>query len=113
MEELGTSVRELQQDIADIREYFPKLVAQDRQRIKVLEEKADATDPKTVKHHLDGLHDHMKAVGLKQVTFKDAARILQISKQRLHQLKAVIALDQRFVIVKSQSHKQKELIRLR
>lgn len=106
-------ISDLKQDIEDIREYFPRLVAEDRARLTVLENGTIAGEPKTVKSHLDGLHEHMTAIGRKQVSFREAAKILGISKQRLHQFKAEIALDTRFIIVDSQSHKQKELIRLR
>jgi len=113
IEDLEKAKKDLQQDIAEIREYFPKLVAEDRVRLTVLEQGPTTSEPKTVKSHLDGLYDHMKAIGRKQVSFREAAKILEISKQRLHQFKAAIALDTRFMIVDSQSHKQKELIRLR
>jgi len=106
-------ISDLKQDIEDIREYFPRLVAEDRARLTVLEKGTIAVEPKTVKSHLDGLHEHMMAIGRKQVSFREAAKIIGISKQRLHQFKAEIALDTRFIIVDSQSHKQKELIRLR
>ena len=52
-------------------------------------------------------------MGLKQTTFAGAARILKVSRQRIHQLKAVIALDTRFILIPSDSHKQRILIRLR
>jgi len=106
-------ISDLKQDIEDIREYFPRLIAEDRARLTVLEKGTIAGEPKTVKSHLDGLHEHMMAIGRKQVSFREAAKIIGISKQRLHQFKAEIALDTRFIIVDSQSHKQKELIRLR
>ena len=109
----ASEISDLKQDIEDIREYFPRLVAEDRARLTVLEHGTIAVEPKTVKSHLDGLHEHMMAIGRKQVSFREAAKIIGISKQRLHQFKAEIALDTRFIIIDSQSHKQKELIRLR
>jgi hypothetical protein len=62
---------------------------------------------------IDELYTHMKAVGLKQTTFSSAAKILKVTRQRVQQLKATIALDTRFIIVPSESHSQKLLIRLR
>jgi hypothetical protein len=62
---------------------------------------------------LDGLYKEMKAIGRKQTDFATAARMVKRSKARLFQLKAVIALDQRFILVPSESHSQKLLIRLR
>jgi hypothetical protein len=62
---------------------------------------------------LDDLYKEMKAQGRKQTDFATAARMVKRSKARLFQLKAAIALDQRFILVPSESHSQKLLIRLR
>ena len=62
---------------------------------------------------IDELYSHMKVVGLKQTTFAGAAKILKRSKVRVHQLRPLLEKDKRFVILPSQSHKQKLLIRLR
>jgi hypothetical protein len=62
---------------------------------------------------IDELYAHMKTVGLKQTTFSGAAKILKVTKGRVHQLKTTIALDQRFIILVSESHKQRLVIRLR
>jgi uncharacterized coiled-coil protein SlyX len=62
---------------------------------------------------LDELYNEMKAMGRKQTDFATAARMVKRSKARLFQLKATIALDQRFILISSESHSQKLLIRLR
>jgi hypothetical protein len=62
---------------------------------------------------LDDLYKEMKAQGRKQTDFATAARMVKRSKARLFQLKAAIALDQRFILIPSESHSQKLLIRLR
>jgi cell division septum initiation protein DivIVA len=62
---------------------------------------------------LDELYKEMKAQGRKQTDFATAARMVKRSKARLFQLKAAIALDQRFILIPSESHSQKLLIRLR
>lgn len=62
---------------------------------------------------IDELYNHMKVVGLKQTTFTGAAKILGVTRGRVHQFKAAIALDQRFIIVQSETHKQRLLIRLK
>jgi hypothetical protein len=62
---------------------------------------------------LDDLYKEMKAQGRKQTDFATAARMVKRSKARLFQLKTAIALDQRFILVPSESHSQKLLIRLR
>ena len=113
IEDLQKANRDLQQDIVDIRALFTEMMAEDRRRIKALELGPDITDNTTAKTHVDELYNHMKAIGRKQISFKDASRCLKLSKSRILQLKAVIILDDRFVVVQSESHKQKELIRLR
>lgn len=82
-------------------------------RLTVLEDKSQSSTGSTVKSHLDYLYDHMKATDRKQVRVSDIAKILGISRQRVHQMKAAIAEDDRFIILKSESHKQRRLIRLR
>lgn len=62
---------------------------------------------------IDELYSHMKATGLKQTTFAGAAKTLKVTKMRVLQLHGAIALDQRFIIIPSENHKQKLLIRLR
>jgi predicted RNase H-like nuclease (RuvC/YqgF family) len=84
-------------------------IAHDRQRISRLENKPLSEDSPL----LDDLYKEMKAIGRKQVDFATAARMLKRSKSRLFQLKAAIAIDQRFVLIPSESHSQKLLIRLR
>jgi hypothetical protein len=84
-------------------------IAQDRQRISKLEHKPVCEDSPL----LDELYKEMKAIGRRQVDFATAARMLKRSKSRLFQLKTAIALDQRFVLIPSESHSQKLLIRLR
>ena len=62
---------------------------------------------------IDELYQHMRAVGLKQTTFAGAAKSLDRSKGRIKQLHPLLAMDQRFIILPSESHKQRLLIRLR
>jgi hypothetical protein len=62
---------------------------------------------------LDELYKEMKAIGRKQTDFSTAARMVKRSKRRIIQLKGAIALDQRFILIPSESHSQKLLIRLR
>jgi predicted DNA-binding protein (UPF0251 family) len=113
MEKLVKDNGELHQDIHEIRDHFPKLIAEIKKRLTVLENGATSSDPKTVKMHLDGLYNNMKLTGLKQVSFRAASVIMKVSKPRLHQIKADLMNDNRFIIMKSESHSQKELIRLR
>jgi hypothetical protein len=82
---------------------------QDRKRLAVIERKDPEKDPPL----LDELYKEMKAQRRKQADFATAARMIKRSKARLFQLKSAIALDQRFILIPSESHSQKLLIRLR
>mgnify|MGYP000874527825 CR=1 FL=1 len=62
---------------------------------------------------LDELYQEMMATGRKQVDFRTAARMVKRSKSRLLQIKPLIGQDMRFVLMPSESHSQKILIRLR
>ena len=87
-------------------------IALDRQRISRLEtpkiQPSNEDSPL-----LDELYKEMKAQGRKQTDFSTAARMVKRSKRRIIQLKGAIALDQRFILIPSESHSQKLLIRLR
>jgi uncharacterized coiled-coil protein SlyX len=113
IEELKKQVRDSQKDIEWIQESFPPQIAESKRRLKALEEGPDPSDNATVQNHITALFDHMEAVGRKQVSFREASKCLKLSKSRVLQFKAAIALDARFIIVHSESHKQKSLIRLR
>jgi len=113
IEDLKRAKKELEDDIEQIREHFPRLVAEIKARLAVLEEGPDLSDNTTVQDHITALYEHMEAIGRKQVSFLEASRCLKLSKSRVLQFKAAIALDTRFIIVHSESHKQKSLIRLR
>lgn len=62
---------------------------------------------------LNELYTEMVAIGRKQVDFKTAARMVNRSKSRLLQIKPLIGQDMRFMLIPSESHSQKILIRLR
>lgn len=84
-------------------------IAEDRQRLTKLEKGSIEEDSPL----LDDLYREMIAIGRKQVDFATAARMVKRSKGRIVQLKAAIALDSRFIILPSESHSQKNLIRLK
>ena len=87
-------------------------IALDRQRLTKLEtpkiQPSNEDSPL-----LDELYKEMQAQGRKQTDFSTAARMVKRSKRRIIQLKGAIALDQRFILIPSESHSQKLLIRLR
>lgn len=82
------------------------------QLIKQLREAA-RKEPEEDSPLIDELYKEMKAIGRKQTDFATAARMVKRSKARLFQLKPAIALDSRFILIPSESHSQKILIRLR
>jgi hypothetical protein len=113
IQDLKKSKAEAEEDIRQIREYFPKLVAEDRARLTMLEACPDISQNETVKDHITALYNHMEVIGRKQVSFREASKCLKLSKSRVLQFRKAIAVDERFIIVHSESHKQKSLIRLR
>jgi hypothetical protein len=64
-------------------------------------------------HPHQNLFKEMAAIGRKQVDFATAARMVKRSKSRMLQLKGMIGQDMRFVLVPSETHSQKVLIRVR
>lgn len=82
-----------------------RLIAQLREAVK--------KEPEEDSPLIDELYKEMKAIGRKQTDFATAARMVKRSKARLFQLKPAIALDSRFILIPSESHSQKILIRLR
>ena len=93
-------------------DHLARSIAEDRQRITKLEEPT-IQPSKENSPLLDELYKEMKAQGRKQTDFSTAARMVKRSKRRIIQLKGAIALDQRFILIPSESHSQKLLIRLR
>ncbi|VVB63978.1 Uncharacterised protein [uncultured archaeon] len=112
IEELTKGNGRLQQDIIDVNELARYTLRELSRRITAIEDKK-IKKSKSASVHLDKLFEDMEILGRKQVSFLEASKILNIGKSRMKQLKPNIALDGRFIIVKSRSHKQKELIRLR
>jgi hypothetical protein len=53
----------------------------------------------------------MRRLGHKQVTTKDAARLIGVGKRHVNRLEPLLAADHRFQIIKDPNHKQRHLIR--
>ena len=103
---------QLEKEVADLRQldgFRMEQIVDDRKRLAKLEHPREPQDPKI----LDDLYKEMVAIGRKQVDFATAARMVKRSKSRMLQLKGMIGQDMRFVLVPSESHSQKVLIRLR
>ena len=102
-------ITQLERDLVEFNDLRASEIAQDRKRLAKLEDPHKPQDT----HLLDELYAEMQAIGRKQVDFATAARMVKRSKSRLLQLKAEIGQDMRFMLVPSESHSQKVLIRLR
>lgn len=100
---------QLEKDLAEFNDLRASEIAQDRKRLAKLEDPHKPQDT----HLLDELYAEMQAIGRKQVDFATAARMVKRSKSRMLQLKAEIGQDMRFMLVPSESHSQKVLIRVR
>jgi len=112
IEKLNDRIAALEAHQSEDMEHLARSIAEDRQRITKLEtpkiQPSNEDSPL-----LDELYKEMKAQGRKQTDFSTAARMVKRSKRRIIQLKGAIALDQRFILIPSESHSQKLLIRLR
>jgi hypothetical protein len=86
--------------------------ARARQRISKLEAPSPALREETATAHLDRLFSEMRRLSIRQVTTKDAARLLGLSKRQMKDIKPYLAEDSRFVVMKDPHHKQRHLIRL-
>lgn len=101
------------QEVYEVHDMARTIIGDACKRITALEEGPDLSENETAQAHVEELYEHMEAIGRKQVSFKEASRCLKLSKSRTLQLKTALALDERFIIVPSETHKQKKLIRLR
>ena len=89
----------------------------DRQRITKLEEDGKTrtqtrTSASSAAIHIDNLFEVMRRSNIRQVSARDAGRILGITARHVRRLKPHIAADKRFQIVQDPHHKQRHLIRL-
>lgn len=111
--DLKKANEDMQKQVYDVKDLAKYCLQSLSKRLSILEDGPNAADAPSVKSHLDNLYAHMKAVGRKQVRFSEAAKILGVSRQRVHQFRAEIAQDDRFIVLKSENHKKRMLIRLR
>ena len=59
IQDLEKALKEAQNDIEWIQQNFPKLIAEDRKRLKLLEDGPDLSENETVLSHIDELYTHM------------------------------------------------------
>lgn len=113
IDDLRKEVKANGQEVYEVHDMAKTIIGDACKRITALEEGPDPSEDISAQGHVEELYKHMEAIGRKQVSFKEASRCLNLSKSRTLQLKTAIALDDRFIIVPSTTHKQKRLIRLR
>jgi len=104
--------RQLRARLEELEDFTARERALDRQRIQKLEDPAPALREETASAHLDRLFSEMRRLSIRQVTTKDAAHLLGISKRQMKDVKPYLADDSRFVVMKDPHHKQRHLIRL-
>jgi len=116
IEDLENANKDLQEDIEQIRDYFPKLLTEDRKRLRALEQKNKPQETEINKEHIHKLAQELLAraeMGQKGVTYKEAAKILGIKKARVCQLRTLIASDSRFDISWHPNRKNTKIICLK
>lgn len=106
---LKTEICELRKEIEDLNDSLLIEIARDRQRITALERPVFGPNARA---RIDELYGLMRKHRLQQVTFSEAAKLLDVTYQRACQLKPLIEDDDRFVLVKDPKHSQRTLIRL-
>lgn len=106
---LADRIIALEQRLAESEALRGKEMAEIRKRLTKIENPHKPKDSRL----LDELYKTMQARGLKQTDFATAARMVKRSKARMLQLKGEIGEDMRFVLVPSESHSQKVIIRRR
>lgn len=106
---LKNEISELRKALEDLNDSLLIEIARDRQRITALERPVFGPNARA---RIDELHGLMRKHRLQQITFSEAAKLLDITRQRANQLKPLIEDDDRFVLVKDPHHDQRILIRL-
>jgi len=104
-------IQRLREELAAFREEVALERAYDRQRLARLEAPTPPLREETAAAHLDLLASEMRRLGHKQVTTKDAARLIGVGKRHVNRLEPLLAADHRFQIIKDPNHKQRHLIR--
>ena len=103
----------LKEEMASMREDFAFQMAQDRKRIRQLEG-AKIANSRLVYRHLDiltaWLRDHPDRKG---ITYDEAAKLLNVTTERISQLKPTIEADDRLCIAKTKGRYRKKYISLR
>ena len=101
IKDLEKALKDVQDDIAEIREHFPALVVETKKRISILEERRKPQKTDANLQHINILASELltKAkAGQKGITYAEAAKILKLDKSRICQLRSLIASDSRFDI---------------
>jgi chromosome segregation ATPase len=78
-----------------------------------IQNESEPTPTEKTTAHVEGLYKLMRRDRLPPLPLSRASKLIGVSKARMKQLKAVIAKDERFEIIRDPHHKQRLLIRLR
>lgn len=116
IEELRKSRKDIEQDIEEIREHFPALVVETKKRVSALEAQAKPKETANNKERINIIaQELLRRAEAKQIgmTYAEAAKILQINKARICQLRLLIAADSRFDIIWHPKKKNTKLICLK
>jgi len=108
---ISEDIIQLRADMEEYNDLRASEIGQDRRRIAALEAPVEAGE--RALSHLDHLAREMKKSRIRQLSFTNAARLLGISRPRIHQLRPSIEQDKRFSIVTDPHHKQRLIIRVR
>jgi len=108
----NTSLECVREHISKLEEKVAHERALDRQRLAKLETRPKLISQETQNAHSNRLHEQMNRFHLRQVTVRESASLIGVSKDHMKKIKRHLADDPRFVIVKDPHHKQRHLIRL-
>ena len=116
---LETTITTLQQEIIDLKashetdtSHLAESIAQDRRRISTLEQSSTLPTKKTT-DHLDELERMMIDDKACQISIAKAARLLDLSKERMRQLKPLILHDSRFELTWDRQRGQSKRVVIR
>lgn len=109
---LRAEVEELNQRVDHVHEDTLIEIAADRRRITAIEQRRHSVDLDIVQGYAERLTEEMVRHGLRQVSITMAAKLLGLSRSRMHEIKVAMVECGMFLLVRDPRHKQRELLRL-
>jgi len=116
IEELQKANKDLQQEVYDVHEMARTIISDVAKRVTAIEDKGKPKETDNNKDHLNRLAQELllrAKSGQKGVTYKEAAKILNINKVRVCQLRTLIASDSRFDVSWHPNRKNTKIICLK